>query len=118
MAFERHAYPPPVRFRAFPVSVVVDGALVEPALLWATDDHVEVWAAGETRDAPRLVASYPGALAKVRAAGQWVGTEDNRRRALFAVELADGSRLLAGKSVPCGCGNPLKSWVPPARQDA
>lgn len=100
------------------MSVAVDGALIEPALLWATDETVQVWISGATSDEKRLVASYPGAVAKLRARGEWIGSEDDRRRALFAVELTDGSRLLAGKSIGCGCGNPLKSWSPPVEVDA
>lgn len=100
-----------MRFKAFPVSVVVEGEVREPALIWATDEATDIYVSGPNREVIRI-ATFAGATAKVRAHGEFLEGEP-RRRVMFVVELADGSRLLAGKSPGCGCGNPLKSWSPP-----
>lgn len=107
---------PAMRFRAFPVSVVVDGTLHEPALLWATDDRTEVWVAGEERSTPRLVATFAPVQERQRAKGFLLG--DTGRKVRYVLGLVDGNELAIGQAPGCGCGHPLKSWSPPVEASA
>lgn len=95
-----------MRYRAFPVSVVVDGTLHSPALLWATDEATEVYTGVD-----ELVATLPPCEARTRAKGETL--EGTDKRAKFRAEFADGTSLLVGFASGCGCGHPLKSWSPP-----
>lgn len=106
-----------MRFRAFPVSVLIDGALVEPALLWATEERTEIWVAGEHRDHPRLAATFAPVAERTRAKGP-VMLDGTQRKARWIAELTDGTQLPIGQAPGCGCGHPLKSWSPPAEVSA
>ena len=105
-----------MRFKAVPVSVIVDGTLHEPALVWATDDVTEVWV--WPRSEPQRIAVYPGATARTRSKEMLTGGDGTARRAMFTVELVGGDSFLVGKSKPCACGHPLKHFVPPQEVSA
>lgn len=98
-----------MRFRAFPVSVVVDGVLHSPALLWATDEATEIYTGVD-----ELVATLPPTDARTRANGEVL--EGTDKRAKFRAQFVDGTSLLVGFAQGCGCGHPLKSWTPPKVQ--
>lgn len=107
-----------MRFRAFPVAVVIDGALHEPALVWATDDRTEVWVSGATRGEPRLVATLAPVTDRARAKGRFLETPKGARKVRYVAELGDGTELEIGQAPGCGCGHPLKSWSPPVEASA
>lgn len=99
-----------MKFKAFPVAVVVDDVVHEPALLWATAGRTEVWVTGPNSRTPVLLATYAETVNRGRVVGEFLpGTE---RKAKFAAELADGTRLLVAQAPGCGCGHPLKSFRP------
>lgn len=103
-----------MRFRAFPVSLLLDGVLTEPALLWATDETTEVYVSGDT--VPRLAATFASVTARTRSKGRFL--DGTQRKVRWIAELADGTELEVGQAPGCGCGHPLKSWTPPATAEA
>lgn len=108
---------PAMRFRAFPVAIVIDGTLHEPALLWATEDRTEVWTAGDSRDRT-LVATLAPVTERTRSKGQFLETDKGNRKVRYVAQLADGTEMLIGQAPGCGCGHPLKSWSPPVEASA
>lgn len=100
-----------MRFRAFPISVVVDGVVREPAMLWATDEATQVYV---ERGDP--IATFAGCVSRSRAHDEFL--EGTERKAKFVIALTDDTTLLIGNTPGCGCSHPLKSWVPPPKVDA